>query len=209
MTSWAMPKARPLRRGEIDASGQGAAAEALLPRFHRGRRTAHLQHSRRLADFHETEDISRECSAAAARPGFRLRGRCLYRLRSNSWRRSRRNKRITLRWRHARRSHPPGTRDKQVLRLRGKVAGTRRRSARRRAGGDRGRTAQVLRPQGDDIHLEFPISLPEAVLGAKLDVSTPTGPVRMTVPKGANTGTVLRLRARARRAANKPMATNT
>jgi DnaJ-class molecular chaperone len=38
--------------------------------------------------------------------------------------------------------------------------------------------------------------LPEAVLGAKLDVPTPTGPVRMTVPKGANTGTVLRLRGK-------------
>jgi len=50
--------------------------------------------------------------------------------------------------------------------------------------------------EGDDIHLELPISLPEAVLGAKLDVPTPTGPVRMTVPKGANTGTVLRLRGK-------------
>ena len=48
----------------------------------------------------------------------------------------------------------------------------------------------------DDIHLELPISLPEAVLGAKIDVPTPTGPVRMTVPKGANTGTVLRLRGK-------------
>ena len=48
----------------------------------------------------------------------------------------------------------------------------------------------------DDIHLELPISLPEAVLGAKLDVPTPTGSVRMTVPKAANTGTVLRLRGK-------------
>jgi DnaJ-class molecular chaperone len=50
--------------------------------------------------------------------------------------------------------------------------------------------------EGDDIHLELPISLPEAVLGAKLDVPTPTGSVRMTVPKGANTGTVLRLKGK-------------
>jgi len=50
--------------------------------------------------------------------------------------------------------------------------------------------------KGDDIHVELPVSLPEAVLGAKLDVPTPTGPVRMTVPKGANTGTVLRLRGK-------------
>ena len=48
----------------------------------------------------------------------------------------------------------------------------------------------------DDIHLELPVSLPEAVLGGKIDVPTPSGPVRMTVPKGANTGTVLRLRGK-------------
>ena len=48
----------------------------------------------------------------------------------------------------------------------------------------------------DDIHLELPISLPEAVLGGKIDVPTPAGPVRMTVPKGTNTGTVLRLRGK-------------
>jgi len=34
------------------------------------------------------------------------------------------------------------------------------------------------------------------VLGAKLDVPTPTGSVRMTVPKGTNTGRVLRLRGK-------------
>ena len=34
------------------------------------------------------------------------------------------------------------------------------------------------------------------MLGAKLDVPTPTGSVRMTVPKGANTGTVLRLKGK-------------
>jgi len=50
--------------------------------------------------------------------------------------------------------------------------------------------------EGDDIRVELPISLPEAVLGAKLDVPTPTGSVRMTVPKGANTGTVLRLKGK-------------
>ena len=64
--------------------------------------------------------------------------------------------------------------------------------------------------KGDDIHLELPISLPEAVLGAKLDVPTPTGPVRMTVPKGANTGTVLRRKGKgARRRRQAATAMNT
>ena len=48
----------------------------------------------------------------------------------------------------------------------------------------------------DDIHLELLISLPEAVLGAQLEVPTPTGTVRMTIPKGANSGRVLRLKGK-------------
>ena len=50
--------------------------------------------------------------------------------------------------------------------------------------------------QGDDIHLELPISLAEAVLGGRIQVPTPTGPVTMTIPKWANTGTRLRLKGK-------------
>ena len=92
---------------------------------------------------------------------------------------------------------PAGTRDKQVLRLRAKGGPG-------LGGGPPGDALvevevephKFFTRKGDDIHLELPISLPEAALGAKLDVPTPTGPVRMTVPKGANTGTVLRLRGK-------------
>lgn len=45
-----------------------------------------------------------------------------------------------------------------------------------------------------NIHVEVPITLREAVLGAKIDVPTIGGPVAMSVPKGSNTGKVLRLR---------------
>jgi DnaJ-class molecular chaperone len=48
----------------------------------------------------------------------------------------------------------------------------------------------------NNIHLDLPIGLAEAVLGAKIEVPTIDGPVSMTVPKGANTGTTLRLRGR-------------
>ena len=92
---------------------------------------------------------------------------------------------------------PPGTRDGQVLRLRGKG----------RPGINGGPSGDALieiealphtlfTRKGDDILLELPISLREAVLGGKVEVPTPSGTVAMTVPKWSNTGTVLRLRGR-------------
>lgn len=90
---------------------------------------------------------------------------------------------------------PPGTRDGQVLRLAGKgSAGI--------GGGPPGdafieilvKPHPIFTRKGEDIHLELPISLSEAVMGGKISVPTPAGPVTMKVPKGSNSGTVLRLR---------------
>jgi DnaJ-class molecular chaperone len=53
-----------------------------------------------------------------------------------------------------------------------------------------------FRREGDDIHMELPVSLAEAVLGARVPVATVTGPVTMTIPKGSDTGTRLRLRGK-------------
>ncbi|MDZ4789852.1 MAG: J domain-containing protein [Hyphomicrobiales bacterium] len=50
--------------------------------------------------------------------------------------------------------------------------------------------------QGDDIHLELPVTLYEAVLGAKVEAPTITGRVTLTIPKGATTGQTLRLRGK-------------
>lgn len=92
---------------------------------------------------------------------------------------------------------PPGLVDGQILRLKGKGApgsGT---------GGPGDALIEVeVRPdrrftrEGDDISLELPISLSEAVLGARIRVPTPTGEVTMSVPKGSNTGTTLRLKGK-------------
>jgi DnaJ-class molecular chaperone len=49
---------------------------------------------------------------------------------------------------------------------------------------------------GDNIRLELPVTLKEAVLGAKVKVPTPEGPVMLTVPKGTTSGKVLRLKGR-------------
>jgi DnaJ-class molecular chaperone len=48
----------------------------------------------------------------------------------------------------------------------------------------------------DNIHVEVPVTLKEAVLGGQIRVPTVGGPVSVTVPKGSNTGTTLRLRDR-------------
>ncbi len=49
---------------------------------------------------------------------------------------------------------------------------------------------------GTNIRLELPITLKEAVLGAKVKVPTPEGPVMLSVPKGTSSGKVLRLKGR-------------
>ncbi|WP_341909192.1 DnaJ C-terminal domain-containing protein [Ferrovibrio terrae] len=50
--------------------------------------------------------------------------------------------------------------------------------------------------QGDDLHLELPLTLDEAILGAKIPVPTIDGMVAVSVPKGASSGTTLRLKGR-------------
>ena len=44
--------------------------------------------------------------------------------------------------------------------------------------------------------MDLPISVPDAVLGGKVDAPTPDGPVTLTVPKGSNSGAQLRLKGR-------------
>jgi DnaJ-class molecular chaperone len=49
---------------------------------------------------------------------------------------------------------------------------------------------------GKNIRLVLPITLKEAVQGAKVKVPTPEGPVMLTVPKGSTSGKVLRIKGR-------------
>ncbi|HTV44165.1 MAG TPA: DnaJ C-terminal domain-containing protein [Stellaceae bacterium] len=92
---------------------------------------------------------------------------------------------------------PAGLTDGQVLRLKGKGGPG-------FGGGEPGDALievqvaphPLFRRDGDDIRIELPVSLAEAVLGARVTVPTVTGPVTMTIPKGSDTGTVLRLRGK-------------
>jgi len=92
---------------------------------------------------------------------------------------------------------PAGINDGQVLRLRGKGGPG-------FGGGPAGDALievhvaphPLFRRDGDNIQIELPVSLTEAVLGARVSVPTVTGPVTMTIPKGSDTGTQLRLRGK-------------
>ncbi len=92
---------------------------------------------------------------------------------------------------------PAGVEDGQVLRLRGKGG--------EGFGGGASGDALIevhvaphllFRREGDNILLELPVSLSEAVLGARVAVPTVTGPVAMTIPKGSDTGMQFRLRGK-------------
>ncbi|WP_426954740.1 DnaJ C-terminal domain-containing protein [Muricoccus radiodurans] len=92
---------------------------------------------------------------------------------------------------------PPGLEDGQVLRLRG-----------------RGNPGTNGAPDGDalievsvsphpfyerdgtNLRMDLPVTLREAVLGAKIPVPTPRGEVTLTVPPRSDAGTQLRLRGR-------------
>jgi DnaJ-class molecular chaperone len=92
---------------------------------------------------------------------------------------------------------PEGTRDGHVLRLKGQG----------NPGLNGGPAGDALveigvashpffRRDGNDVHLQLPVTLQEAVLGTTIEVPTIKGDVRVTVPAGSGHGTKLRLRGR-------------
>ena len=55
---------------------------------------------------------------------------------------------------------------------------------------------RFFRREGDNIRLELPVAIDEAVLGGKVRVPTVDGPVMLSVPKGSSSGKVLRLKGK-------------
>ena len=91
---------------------------------------------------------------------------------------------------------PKGAADGQTIRLRGQGSPGR--------GGPAGDALIELKiaahplyaRDGGDLTMDLPVSVPDAVLGGKIPVRTPEGTVSMTIPKGSNSGQVLRLKGR-------------
>ena len=99
----------------------------------------------------------------------------------------------------------PGTRDGQRIRLQGKG------NAGQNGGpaGDlflivRVGTHPVFTRQGDDILLNVPVTVPEASLGAKVEVPTVDGRAQLKIPPGTQSGQKLRMRERGVENAQRP-----
>jgi molecular chaperone DnaJ len=92
---------------------------------------------------------------------------------------------------------PPGTADNTRLRILEKG----------HAGRSGGRTGDLFvfvrvaahplfRREGDDLHLELPIAVHEAVLGARVEVPSLDGPFKLTIPPGTQGGRRFRISGR-------------
>jgi DnaJ-class molecular chaperone len=54
----------------------------------------------------------------------------------------------------------------------------------------------IYRPENGALVMDLPITVPDAVLGGKVEAPTPDGPVTLSIPKGSNSGAKLRLKGR-------------
>jgi len=92
---------------------------------------------------------------------------------------------------------PPGASDGSRVRIAGQ-------GGRSPSGGPSGDLVLVIsvkphplfKREGDDLHLEVPVSVSEAVRGTKVRIPTFDGPVSVKVPPGTQSGNVLRLRGK-------------
>jgi len=92
---------------------------------------------------------------------------------------------------------PMGTADGSLLRLRGKGEP----GAHNGPPGDAKITIKVashkyLKREGQNLRLDLPVTLKEAVLGAKIDVPTPHGKLSLKIAPGTSSGKILRLKGK-------------
>jgi DnaJ-class molecular chaperone len=187
-------------RGEIDAGGAERPKREYYREYAGSTADNKYANADAYNDFADGDDIFSTIFRREARSNFRMRGQdAHYRLELDFLDSVNGAKRqVTLPDGSVLDvSIPPGTRDGQTLRLRGKgMSGLN--------GGQPGdalveisvREHPIFTRKGDDIHIELPIPLSDAVLGGKINVPTVSGPVSMTLPKWSNTGRILRLKGK-------------
>lgn len=92
---------------------------------------------------------------------------------------------------------PEGVSDGQALRLKGKGGPGQR-------GGEAGdalveikvRPHPIFKRNGDDVQIDLPVTIDEAVLGAKVEIPTLGGRVHLSIPRGASSGQTLRMKGK-------------
>jgi DnaJ-class molecular chaperone len=171
-------------RGEIDASGRPHRG-ATRPRHETGPGPSH-DRSRRRSDRDDTDvrvkgsDVSYSLTISFREAAYGVTSHIT----------TTTGKRIAV-------SVPPGAFEGQILRLKGEGLGG--------MGGCGAGDALVeirVKPdplfdrRGDDVRVEVPVTLAEAVLGGRIETPTIGGAAMVTVPAGSNSGTVLRLRGK-------------
>jgi len=194
-------KRRRFDSGEIDASGADRPHERYYKDFAAEAAAGHPYENRSgFADFAETDDIFAELLRRRTREARHARGPDLHYHLSIEFLDAINGATKLLTLPKGGTLHvtiPPGIQEGQILRLRGKGAPS-------LGEGEPGDALveisinphRFFSRHGDGIHVDLPITLTEAVLGAQIRAPTPKGPVVLTVPKGSNTGNVLRLKGR-------------
>lgn len=189
-------------RGEIDANGQETAFRGGQHGFGGGGR-GRTRQSFGFAEGFSPEDILAEIFGSARktkRQGFtKSKGADLKTSITVDFIEAARGSKKRLRLKDGKvleLAIPAGTSDGQTLRLKG-----------RGNPGHGGASGDVLveikvkdhpffSRNGNNIQLELPVTLQEALLGAEIEVPTITGKVSMKIPAGSNSGTTLRLKGK-------------
>lgn len=188
--------------GEIDASGAERPRQQYYKDYAGDRRQAGhpYENTSGFSDFGETDDIFADLFGRGARKPRRSRGTDL-------------NFKLTIEFLEAINGGkkrislpeggsldltiPPGIESGKVLRLRGK-------GGLAMGPGENGDALVEISVNphpyfvrnGNDIHVTIPVTIGEATLGGRIKVPTPTGSVMLSVPKGSNSGTILRLKGK-------------
>ncbi|MDO5506445.1 MAG: DnaJ C-terminal domain-containing protein [Pseudoxanthomonas suwonensis] len=191
-------KRRRFDAGEIDAEGNERPQQRYYRDYSDGADAGAYRSDAGYADFMDGDDVfaellRRSARAQANRPGQDLHYRLPLTLAEAI---AGGTRRITLPTGQTLDvGIPPGAFDGQVIRLKGKGAP----SPGQGAPGNALIQLEVaddprFQRDGDNLSVELPISLREAVLGGEVRLPTPTGEAAMTVPADASSGTTLRLK---------------